>query len=166
MESDNLFTPFADRFVGEGCFSIGKPKSTRDGRVRVVEPRSHAIGQSHFNEDEMMNQEKRSFVTRGLLVVALAVGILGCQAPPPEPVEPTTEQLVSQLSSGLDLVLEYGEGGSGLAPLFESHAKLQKKDPELAKRVEKDLNELGRATTPEKRKELAKKIQGQLPVAK
>lgn len=83
--------------------------------------------------------------------------ISGCSGES-EPAAPTSDAIVSTLKADLKLIVETGEGGSGLEMLRTSFEELKKQAPEKAQAVESDFQELLKTPKPETRKSLASKI--------
>jgi len=75
-----------------------------------------------------------------------------------EPEVPTSAAIIASFKSNLQVVVDTGEGGSGLDVLRNDFEELQKQAPEKASAVEKDYKSLMTASKPEERKTLAAKI--------
>lgn len=88
-------------------------------------------------------------------VLGLATGLSGCGQPAsgePAPFNP------AELRSLLQVVADTGEGGSGLDPIGPAIESIRKTKPELADKLSKDAQELGRVPGVPQRKEIAKRM--------
>ncbi len=74
------------------------------------------------------------------------------------PEAPSSAAIIGSFKSNLQVVVDTGEGGSGLDVLRSDFEELQKQAPEKASAVEQDYNSLMKAAKPEDRKTLAAKI--------
>ncbi|EDL60642.1 hypothetical protein [Gimesia maris] len=75
-----------------------------------------------------------------------------------EPEVPSSAAIIASFKSNLQVVVDTGEGGSGLDVLRADFEELQKQAPEKASAVQKDYESLMTASKPEDRKTLAGKI--------
>lgn len=99
---------------------------------------------------------KSLFVLLTGLALILPV-MTGCSGEA-EPEVPTSAAIIASFKSNLQVVVDTGEGGSGLDVLRSDFEELQKQAPEKAAAVEKDYQSLMKAGKPEDRKTLAAKI--------
>jgi len=96
------------------------------------------------------------------MCLILSVSLTACRKSNEPPPPPTGSALIETIKTELGGIATHGEGGSALDE-FTNHVELlQKENPAKAEAIQKDFKDLMSASTPEKRKELAKKIQGEL----
>lgn len=96
-----------------------------------------------------------------VLCLMISFQLAACRKVIEAPSPPTGSALVEAFKADLTSIATHGEGGSALDE-FRSHFELlQQEDPAKADAIQKDFKALMSATTPEKRKELAQKIQSE-----
>ena len=97
-------------------------------------------------------------------VLLLALGSLfcdGCTNSRPEPVpeaDKSTEQIIENLKTALDGVVEFGEGGSGLDSIRSDFELLKEADAKKAELIQEDVQSLIATDSSEERKSLARSI--------
>lgn len=101
---------------------------------------------------EMNVQFRRVFQLLGMTGILFLTACGGTRVPPPAP---SGSALIQSFKTQLNAVAETGEGGSGLDGLRNDFELIEKESPQEASGIKEDLQNLLRASTPEKRKELA-----------
>jgi len=93
-----------------------------------------------------------------ILICPIACGCSGEDTPKVS----TSAEVIASLKTNLQLIVDTGEGGSGLEILKTDFEKLKKQAPEKAQAIEKNFQSLLKAAKPDDRKSLATKIIGTL----
>ncbi|WP_339734501.1 hypothetical protein [uncultured Gimesia sp.] len=93
-----------------------------------------------------------------ILICPVASGCSGEAAPQ----VPSSAEIVASLKANLQLVVDTGEGGSGLDILRTEFEELKTQAPDKAQAIENDFQALLNTSKSENRKSLATKIIGAL----
>lgn len=98
-----------------------------------------------------------------LLLVAAMLGTSGCSSPesPESQVKTGDATSAAELKQWLNLIVESGEGGSAFEGLEASIDKIEV-DAAVKESLKQDLTELLKARTPNKIKEIAKRMDERL----
>jgi len=94
-----------------------------------------------------------------VICLVMSLQLSACRRQVKIPPPPTGSALVETFKADLTSIAAHGEGGSALDEFANHFELLKQEDPAQAELVQDDFKSLMSASTPEKRKEFAQKMQ-------